>query len=82
MNEEQMELFRTVCFLAMMQHGKGLSMKHPKYIREKMKVCEDPVAAWNSLDVYGQDVVTCWAHKWHFPIVECLEEILKEVTTQ
>lgn len=75
MDPKQMELFKTVCFLTAMQHGKGLSMKAPSYIEEKMEACKDPVAAWNMLDAYGQQVVMCWCHKWHFPIVECLEEI-------
>lgn len=81
MNKEQMKLFQTVCFLAMMQHGKGLSMKAPKYIREKMKACKNPVAAWDMLDGQGKGKVCVWADKWHFPIKECLDEISSRMVT-
>jgi len=82
MNEEQIKLFRTVCFLASMQHGQGLTMKSPAYIGEKMKTCSNPVDAWMMLDAEAQLVVSEWADKWHFPIVKFLEKMLSEAQTK
>lgn len=81
MNEEQMDLFRTVCFLVLMQHGRGLMMKAPKYIQEKMKVSEDPAHAWSMLNSEGQGKVCDWADKWHFPIAAVLEKLEKEAVS-
>ncbi len=75
MDQNQMALFQTVCFLASMQHGKRLIMKAPRYIKEKLMTTKDLVGAWNMLDRETQSLVCDWCNKWHFPIAECLEEI-------
>lgn len=77
MNKDQSDLFRTVCFLALMQHGEGLLSKAPKYINEKFKTSIDPVAAWNMLDVDCQSKVQDWASSWNFPLFAIIEEIQK-----
>ncbi len=77
MDQDQIELFKTVCFLALMQHGEGLTSKAPKYILEKMKASKDLVAAWQMLDVDGQILVRAWARHWNFPLVDCMREISK-----
>lgn len=82
MDQKDLVTFRTVCFLAAMQHGRGLITKHPKYIQEKIKACKDLVAAWNMLDGEGQAFVCDWANEWKFPIAECLEEISKSMVSQ
>lgn len=77
MDPADLKLFQTVCFLTLMQHGKGLTSKAPKYIREKMKTSEELVGAWNMLDGEGQAFVCDWANEWEFPLAECLEEMSK-----
>ncbi len=82
MDQNQMDLFKTVCFLVLMQHGEGLTSKAPKYIQEKMKASKDPRAAWNMLDKESQLRMCDWADKWHFPLVAVIEELQKmEVTS-
>ncbi len=82
MDQNQMDLFKTVCLLQLMQHRDGLIGKAPKYILEKMKASKDPRAAWNMLDKEGQLRICDWADKWHFPLVAVIEELQKlEVTS-
>jgi len=75
MDQEDLNLFRTVCFLQLMQHGEGLSSKAPKYIREKMKTSEDLIGAWNMLDNDSQLKVLEWSRHWHFPLEKVIEAI-------
>ena len=81
MNQEDLKIFQTVCFLAVMQHGEGLASKAPKYIQEKMKASEDPRGAWNMLDLDNQILVRAWARYFGFPLVDCMREISKGVVT-
>lgn len=81
MDQNQMDLFRTVCFLVLMQHGEGLTSKAPKYIQEKMKASKDPIGAWGMLDGESRGKVCIWADEWHFPIMDCLEELSKKEAT-
>lgn len=82
MNAKTRDLFQTVCFLAIMQHGKGLISKHPTYIIEKKKTIESPLAAWKMLDGEGQRKIWDWATKFGFPLEECICEISQEVFPQ
>ncbi len=75
---KQTKLFRTVCFLVMMQHEEGLMAKAPGYIEEKMRTTETPLAAWRSLDSEGQLKVKEWARHWGFPLKDVLDQILPE----
>lgn len=75
MNNEQINLFRHVCFIALMQHGKGLISKSPSYIKQKMKTCQCPLAAWQMLDFEGQEKVMQWASYVNFPIKDFIHEI-------
>lgn len=77
MDTAQMDLFRTVCFIALMQHGKGLISKRPDYIKQKFKTSEDPLAAWQMLDFEVQRTVQKWAEYSDFPLTSCLHEIAK-----
>lgn len=75
---EDLELFRTVCFIALMQHGEGLISKHPAYIRQKLKGIKNPLGAWQMLDEECQTVVMKWADAVGFDLTACLKEIYKE----
>ncbi len=77
MDQNQMELFKTVCFVALMQHGQRLTSKAPEYILKKMKTSKDPLAAWQMLDSDGQVEVWKWALLWDFPIKAIIQEIQK-----
>ncbi|MBA7582809.1 hypothetical protein ES708_24746 [subsurface metagenome] len=81
MDQNQIDLFKTVCFLVLMQHGEGLTSKAPTYIQEKMKASEDPIAAWQMLDGDGQLKVVEWAGSWNFPLGAVMEEIQKNEVT-
>ncbi len=78
MHEEDIKLFRTVCFIALLQRGEGLTSKAPSYIREKKKAAEDPIGAWNMLGGNIQLLVCEWARLWKFPLDACLIEISRE----
>lgn len=78
MDHKIIELFQTVCFLVVMQHGEGLWTKAPLYIQEKMKTIEDPAGAWNMLDDEGQMKVLRWARHWQFPLHDVVDEISRK----
>jgi len=78
MDSENMDLFQTLCFLACMQHGQGLIQKSPSYIREKKKIIQSPLAAWQMLDFEVQENLVLWAKAWGFPLGDCIHEISKE----
>lgn len=78
MHEKDVKLFQTVCFIALLQRGEGLTSKAPSYIREKLKAAEDPIAAWNMLGGDIQLLVYEWARLWKFPLDACLIKISRE----
>lgn len=78
MHEKDVKLFQTVCFLALMQRGEGLTAKAPSYIREKKKTAENPIGAWNMLGGDIQLLIYEWARLWKFPLDAVLIEISRE----
>lgn len=62
-------MFSTVCWLVLMENGKGIIEKHPDYIFEKMAMLQMPAdIAYGRLDRENQQKVLDWCAAWGYQI--------------
>lgn len=62
--------FAMVCFLVLMQNGKGITDKAPNYITEKVYLLRSGIEAFYALDIYNKRIVVGWCNKWKIEIPE------------
>lgn len=59
-------LFAQVCFLTLMQNGKGVIDKSPDYIKEKEQILNYGYGAFGALDINNQRIVVKWLALWGY----------------
>lgn len=68
-----------VCFLVLMQNGKGVLDKSPLYIGEKVAMINEEWNAFAYLDIHNMRKVMEWLVAWKFePPVEVAERFKAE----
>lgn len=68
-----------ICFLVLMENGKGLSEKSPDYITEKAHMLRSGLNAFAHLDIYNMRKVVAWSEKWG---VQLDTKIIEEMSRQ
>lgn len=57
-------VFAAVCFLVLMDNGKGIFEKYPDYIKEKHMMLDEGFAAFKYLDILNKIKVVRWVRKF------------------
>lgn len=68
-----------LCFLVLMQNGKGLIDKSPDYITEKTHILGRGLDAFAALDIHNMSVVVEWCGEWGVAVPE---KVLEEYNSQ
>lgn len=66
--------FAMICFLILMQTGKGLNDKSPDYINEKISMLGGGFNAFSYLDVYNMNAVIAYCKDWKIKIPTVIQE--------
>lgn len=75
------EFFATICFLVLMQNGKGLKDKAPSYIEEKQTMLNMGWDAFGELDSENQMEVRLYCERWHVDVLFVKEQPVHDWVT-